>query len=97
MEAKNFWRRELRQLFRVFDVVVVSAVLGSKIEAGRRKLVVVVKNLFAVIVIEQLKQAFTIVLVCDSTTVVALAGQIPQSLKRGFFLVFVNENVKLLD
>jgi len=65
--------------------------------ATRRELVIIIENLVAVVVKENLLHTFSVVFVRHTTTVVAFSCQVAQSFKWNSVRVLIDKNVELLN
>ena len=96
MEPVNFGIWVLRQLLDVVNIPIKVGELRREVDArGRELVVVVLVDFFAVEGLEDDFHQSSVLVVCDSSSVVTLSSQVVQGVKRNLLWVFVDEDDQL--
>jgi hypothetical protein len=98
MESVDLWIWEHRKTLDVSMVAIHVGVLGSKVDARWRELVVIILiNLFAVELLEDDFVKSKVHFLSNSTTVVTRSSEIVEGVERSLVGVVIDEDLKLLS
>ena len=97
METKYFRLWILRKSFNVCEVILIFWKWWSKINSWGWELIIFIKYLFCVIVFQNSHQKSSILIISDSTSIIAFSCQILQGIKWSFFWVLVDKYSELSD